>query len=600
MHFCAKYQAMHHSLHSFHIPVMGLSYTIDSPVKVAHYGISSAISIMDDDLVEKMRGHYAKAYHLPYLEISTKAHDYRARRITAYLDLIDHIVSKNIAAFKEKLVNDAGVLHDFLSILPKSGIREALEACGPQSLPALLDDVLEPGSIDVNIMTKLDKDNFDKKVPLPVQFNDAHAALRGFANSSLNASVILSAGMNPRLYAYFENFPDFFPDANGALKKKVILKVSDFRSALIQGNFLAKKGIWVSEYRVESGLNCGGHAFATDGLLMGPILEEFREKKQQLMESAHTLMAKALEAKGAAVPTVPLPLKITFQGGVGTAAEHAFLLEQYELDSIGWGTPFLLVPEATTVDNATRQLLIRSNEEDLVLSNCSPLGIPFNIVKGTTNEAFLQHRIHAGKPGSSCPKKFLALHKDDTGQAICTASRKYQQQQLAALDLTAHQKDHPEYRQITEKSCLCVGLSNAALMDKNLPVKGESQGVIVCPGPNIAYFDKEITLFSMVRHIYGKENILGAKYRPHVFLNELKMYVDYFIKQSKQDVLFQTSKMEKFRDNLLKGMAYYNKLFTAHIDKLSLLQSELNTLKHLFENAVAEIMPDTTPKVNAL
>jgi hypothetical protein len=24
---------------------------------------------------------------------------------------------------------------------------------------------------------------------------------------------------------------------------------------MIQGNFLAKKGIWVSEYRIESGLN---------------------------------------------------------------------------------------------------------------------------------------------------------------------------------------------------------------------------------------------------------------------------------------------------------------------------------------------------------
>ena len=42
---------------------------------------------------------------------------------------------------------------------------------------------------------------------------------------------------------------------NGNLEKKVILKISDYRSALIQGKFLAKKGIWISEYRVESGLN---------------------------------------------------------------------------------------------------------------------------------------------------------------------------------------------------------------------------------------------------------------------------------------------------------------------------------------------------------
>ena len=33
------------SEHTFHIPVMGLAYTVDSPVKVARFGISSVISI---------------------------------------------------------------------------------------------------------------------------------------------------------------------------------------------------------------------------------------------------------------------------------------------------------------------------------------------------------------------------------------------------------------------------------------------------------------------------------------------------------------------------------------------------------------------------
>ena len=32
---------------------MGLAFTIDSPVRVAQYGIDSVISIMDDDLIEK-------------------------------------------------------------------------------------------------------------------------------------------------------------------------------------------------------------------------------------------------------------------------------------------------------------------------------------------------------------------------------------------------------------------------------------------------------------------------------------------------------------------------------------------------------------------
>ena len=66
--------------------------------------------------------------------------------------------------------------------------------------------------------------------------------------------------------------------------KKIILKVSDYRSAIIQGKFFAKKGLWVSEYRIESGLNCGGHAFPTQGYLMGPILEEFKKNIDSLFQ----------------------------------------------------------------------------------------------------------------------------------------------------------------------------------------------------------------------------------------------------------------------------------------------------------------------------
>lgn len=60
------------SIHNFHIPVMGLAYTIDSPIRVAHFGISSVISITDDELTEKMRAYYCAKYNLPYTEISKK------------------------------------------------------------------------------------------------------------------------------------------------------------------------------------------------------------------------------------------------------------------------------------------------------------------------------------------------------------------------------------------------------------------------------------------------------------------------------------------------------------------------------------------------
>lgn len=193
--------------------------------------------------------------------------------------------------------------------------------------------------------------------------------------------MVLSAGINPRFYSYFEKFKDFSPDSKGLLKKKIILKVSAYRSVTIQGKYLAKKGLWISEYRIESGLNCGGHAFATDGFLLGPILEEFKNKKEELLENTHGVFVKGLT-----IPEQPLDLKFTVQGGVGTLHEQEFLLNNYKVDSVGWGTPFLLVPEATSVDIQTRGSLAKAKEEDLYLSCMSPLGVPFNKIKGTADE----------------------------------------------------------------------------------------------------------------------------------------------------------------------------------------------------------------------
>lgn len=563
-------------LHTFHIPVMGLAYTIDSPIRVAQYGISSVISIADDDLIEKMRNFYSTKFNFPYEEINQKFTDYRAERITSYLNLVDKIVKQKFESFKTELAESKTALENFITTLPntsdiKKGFQNLLEdgISFKENIQNYIESNLFPGEIDVNIMTKLDKDNFVKNEQLPIEFNDAHAALRGFANSNLESSVVLSAGMNPRLYSYFENFSDFFPNQKNELKKKIILKVSDFRSAMIQGNFLAKKGLWVSEYRIESGLNCGGHAFATDGLLLGTILEEFKLKKEQLIQSAHELMVKVLQQKNAPVPNQPLPLKITVQGGVGTAEEHEFLLEKYEVNSVGWGSPFLLVPEATCVDQATRNLLINAKEKDLYLSHISPLGVPFNTVRGTTNEILKQKRIHENKAGSSCPKKFLALSKEYDPHGICTASKKYQDIKLAELDsikntLSINAFENAKTK-ITEKSCLCVGLANSSYLENDIKIKGQAQGVVICPGPNMAYFDQEVSLTDMLQHIYGNKSILRAKNRPNLFVKELKMYIDYFRNEietiSGEVTANQLKKWNSFKANLLEGIDYYQNLF---------------------------------------
>ena len=556
---------------------MGLAYTIDSPIRVAQYGITSVVSITDDEVIEKMRAYYSEKFSIPYQEITQKFHDFRAERITHYLNLMDTIVKEKFENFKNELTESKTALENYIGILPnKSDFKKGLQnfiddgITIKKTIKNYLEHHLSSGEIDVNIMTKVDKDNFNKNEQLPIEFNDAHAALRGFANSNLSSSVVLSAGMNPRLYSYFENFKDFFPDLNSNLKKKIILKVSDFRSAMIQGNFLAKKGLWVSEYRIESGLNCGGHAFATDGFLLGPILQEFKEKKNQLIESAHELLVKALKQKEMFTPEKPLELKITAQGGIGTAEEHEFLLTQYNLDAIGWGSPFLLVPEATSVDNETRTLLANAKENDFYLSNISPLGVPFNSVKGTSNEYWKQKRINENNAGSSCPKRLLALSKEHDEKGLCMASKKYQDIKLEELvaikkDISATTFEKLKAK-ITEKACLCVGLVNAAYLENDIKIKGQQQGIVICPGPNLAYFDKEISLANMVKHIYGNTNVMTDVNRPNAFVKELKMYVAY-LKNEISDYNTEISagqikKWNSFKNNLLEGIKYYQELFS--------------------------------------
>lgn len=112
-----------------------------------------------------------------------------------------------------------------------------------------------------------------------------------------------------------KHFKDFYPNEKGELKKQIILKISDYRFALIQGKFLAKKGLWVSEFRMESGLNCGGHAFATDGLLMGPILEEFKQHRDESKATLFELYAAALKEKNIEVPAQPFEQKFTSPRG---------------------------------------------------------------------------------------------------------------------------------------------------------------------------------------------------------------------------------------------------------------------------------------------
>ena len=547
--------------HTFYIPVMGTAFTADSPLKVAHYGINTVIALADDVLLERLREYYSRLNNLSYNEIKKDKKDYRAERITSYLNMVNRIVLKKFEYFISSTKESFDEIKKYFSMLPNTSKvkgefnKLVEEKFSFDELSNWLKKNLLIGSIDVNIMTKVDKTNYFKKQELPSEYNDAHAGLRGYANSDLASSVIFSAGMNPRLYGYIASFDDFFPQKDGYIKKKIILKVSDYRSAVIQGKFLAKKGLWVSEYRIESGLNCGGHAFATEGYLMGPILAEFRDKRQELIDDIFSILKVALEKEERIIPEQRLSVRITAQGGVATPEEHEFLINHYKLDTVGWGTPFLLVPEATTVDQKTRKQLVKAKEEDLYLSNISPLGVPFNTLRNSSKDIERFQKIEEGKPGSPCPRKFLALSNEYGSEGVCTASRLFQKNKIEEQGIS---------NKIIEKTCLCMGLAATAMINYEVETR-ESKGVSICPGPNMAYFQNELSLSDMVNHIYNGVDGIVRSDRPNMFINELKMYLNYFsdkIEQHKNNWERKSEKqLNNFADNMSNGIAYYQEMF---------------------------------------
>ena len=598
------------SYHKFHIPVMGLAYTIDSPIKVAQFGIASVMSIVEDRLIEMMRAHYYPTINKAYHPIGTHEDDYRAKRVTDYLNLVNTIVQGQIDKIKHAAFETGSEIVKYFEMLPEDSAlkqlyRQMMQTDLPtekSTLEAYLREQIKPGSIDVNIMTKLDKNNLDKQGELIADGSDAVSALRGYVKSDLkDSSIIFSAGLNPRLYNYLESCREFDINTDGSFNKKVVIKVSDYRSALIQGKYLAKKGIWVSEFRVESGLNCGGHAFATDGFLLGPILAEFKQNKQELIEALFEIYNAALERKGNSKLAAPPAVILSVQGGIGTFEEDNFLHQHYGFDKTGWGTPFLLVPEATTVDDATLKLLCASKDKDVLLSKYSPLGVRFHYLKGTSSEKEKSYRISKGTPGSPCTEKHLSFNTEFTKEPICTASIKYQQLKIAQLkSLGLPEKElQQKLNEVLEKECLCVGLSNSAAINYDQTFVNKLDAVTICPGPNIVNFSKLVSLQTMTDHIYGRTNIIEKINRPNLFVAELYLYIDYLKEELKDDI--QHEQFEKrskyyiaFFQNLRNGISYYRSLnglldhtkqqMLKDLDNASL---ELDSLVYQYELRVA-------------
>ena len=567
--------------HTFHIPIMGTGFTVDTPVRVARYGITSVVTIGDDILLEAMRKQLSVEFGKPFIAVEDSHTDPRGARVAAYLNLLDEIVKQQIEVLRNAPFEPGSGICRYFELLPESSAKQTYQrmmSTSDSKLRSELQDTLRsfvsPGSIDVNIMTKVDGPLLRKGLEQTPDQTVAVSALRGFARTGLRSSIVFSAGMNRRLFKSLEQYDDFYPTADGDIKKKICLKVSDFRSAQIQGKLLASRGIWVSEYRIESGLNCGGHAFPSKGHLMGPILEEFRVQRQSLRDKLYKSFVTALKAKDRPAPSTPPKTRFTVQGGIGTPEEDSFLRRYYEIDGTGWGTPFLLVPEVTNVDPDMLDKLTNASETDVYLSDASPLGVPFWNLRTSASEDGRRQRIEKGAPGSPCPKGFLRLNTEYGDEPLCTASRAYQRKKLIEIadnsDLNTRQRAECT-KKVLAKTCIGHELSGSAAIKHGFD---SSIAPAVCPGPGILDYSKVSTLDEMVDHIYGRLSLLSNSERPHMFVRELGLYIDYLkeeLEKSAEGLIIRTGKyFGEFRENLTSGIDYYRDL----ADKFSSEQRE--------------------------
>ncbi|HSF55463.1 MAG TPA: hypothetical protein VLA71_17035, partial [Algoriphagus sp.] len=312
--------------------------------------------------------------------------------------------------------------------------------------------------------------------------------------------------------------------------------------------------------------------------------EDFKINRKELIETIRLSCNQALAEKGLSFLPENESIKITYQGGIGTSGEDSFLRNYYQLDGTGWGSPFLLVPEATSVDEATIQRIIEAKKSDFFLSHASPLGVPFNNLRTSSGEKQRLERIEKGRPGSPCYKKFLTFSTEFTEKPICTASRQYQN--LKSKLFNEGKVSQKEMTEILEKDCLCEGLSAPAILANGESPRRNLNAVTICPGPNLAYFKGVFSLKEMVDHIYGKITLKLDSDRPHVFVKEAQLYVDYLKKEFQKLIPEASSKqeayLEKFKKNLNLGLAYYQDLVNSiQMDSEEIIEKMKNQLEEL-------------------
>ena len=339
---------MSRSGHTFHIPVMGTGYTIDTPLRVAKYGISSVISLVDDVLIEQMRKLHCRRAGEPFEPIEKGEDDVRARRITAWLNFIDRQVQKQVEELRQAPFEPGSEITRYFELLPDGKFRQAYEemlsaAPGQERdwMQAQLRKAVTAGSVDANIMSKSDWNTSGIGGYEDPTVTDAAQALRGFAKSTLNSSMVFSAGMNPRSLRLCGLVRRFLSRRPGTAAEDDHPQGERLPLGRYPGQVPGQArpvGVGVS-HRV--GFELRRPRLCYQGAAAGPDSGRVQKVAYKSAETASRIAQKGLRAVGKNAPWKIRPkCELPCRGGIGTAAEDQFLMERYGVDGTGWATPF--------------------------------------------------------------------------------------------------------------------------------------------------------------------------------------------------------------------------------------------------------------------
>ncbi len=139
-----------------------------------------------------------------------------------------------------------------------------------------------------------------------------------------------------------------------------------------------------------------------------------------------------------------------------------------------------------------------------------------------------------GHPGSSCPRGYLASNTElseaaDLHRVARVPARQARTRSASRSPPPADTTDRARPRRLRQDLHLPPPRQRRARRARHRRSPGLP--VAVCPGPNLAWFDREYTLREMVDHIYGRGESLVPASRPHCLAKELEMFVDHFAKQ---------------------------------------------------------------------